>query len=182
MSIHVNFSRKIRTITIVAIISTTGFAAYLSGADSSKYKHGSFNFDLDKKYPVEDVLDGDTFEIKTDDGLKTIRMLGIDTPETVDPRKPVQCFGKEASDMTKSLLQFHSVNLKIDKTQSSVDKFGRLLAYVYRDDELFVNEYLLRNGFAREYTYSKKYSFQKQFKVLQSEAKKSLAGLWKICN
>ncbi|MDQ5893129.1 MAG: micrococcal nuclease [Patescibacteria group bacterium] len=173
---------KYKVILIICIASGSIFAAYLSGTDPSKYKRGSFNFDLDKKYPVEDVLDGDTFEIKTGDGLKTIRMLGIDTPETVDPRKPVQCFGKEASDMTKSLLLHHFVNLEIDKGRSSIDKFGRFLAYVYRDDGLFINEHLLKNGFAREYTYGKVYSFQKHFKVLQSEAEKRLLGLWKICN
>lgn len=171
---------KIKIIIITIIITSTGFFAYKS--NNSEFKQNATRIDLDKKYQVVDVLDGDTFEIVTGDGLKTIRMLGIDTPETVDPRKPVQCFGKEASDMTKNLLSHHYVGLKTDKGRSSIDKFGRFLAYVYRDDGLFINEYLLKNGFAREYTYGKAYSIQKHFKELQFEAKKNRAGLWKKCD
>lgn len=172
---------KIKIALIFLILLFSFWTAFLSGKSTGRYAV-SIKIDPDEKYQVVSVLDGDTFEIKFDKGTRTVRMLGIDTPETVDPRKPIQCFGKEASDMTKSLLSHHTVSLRVDKTQSQTDKFGRLLAYVYRDDDLFINEYLLKNGFAREYTYSKAYSLQKQFKALQTEAKKEMVGLWKNCD
>ena len=109
-------------------------------------------------------------------------MLGVDTPETVDPRKPVQCFGKEASDTTKSMLSYRTVSLQIDKTQYATDKFGRVLAYVYRDDGVFMNEFFLKNGFAREYTYDKAYQFQKEFKTHEKSAQDQKKGLWEYCN
>lgn len=172
---------KIKIALIFLILFLSFWAAFSSGKSVSRYGV-SIKIDPDEKYQVISVLDGDTFEIKFEKSTKTVRMLGIDTPETVDPRKPVQCFGKEASDMTKSLLSHHTVNLKVDKTQPVTDKFGRLLAYVYRDDGLFINEYLLKNGFAREYTYGRAYLFQKQFKSLQTVAKKEMIGLWKLCD
>lgn len=127
---------------------------------------------------VTKTLDGDTFEIKIGKGMVKVRMIGIDTPETLDPRKPVQCYGHEASEKTKELLNGRSVSLKLDKTQSSLDKFKRLLAYVHRDDGLFVNQFLLENGYAREYTYNKKYQSQKEFKALEKKAKEEKHGLW----
>lgn len=105
-------------------------------------------------------------------------MMGIDTPETLDPRKPVQCYGHESSEKTKELLGGRSVSLRLDKTQSVLDKFKRLLAYVYRDDGIFINQYLLENGYAREYTYNKKYQNQKEFKEIEKKAREEKRGLW----
>ncbi len=110
-------------------------------------------------------------------------MLGIDTPETVDPRKTVQCFGKEASNKTKELLSNHSVYLETDNSQSLEDKYNRILAYITREDGLKINEYLLSNGFAHEYTYKIPYERQKEFKKLEKEARVNKAGLWgDLCN
>ena len=119
------------------------------------------------KTTVINVIDGDTFEIKMNNKVQKVRMLGIDTPETVDPRKTVQCFGKEASDKTKELLLNREVTLETDKTQSEYDKYGRILAYVKREDGLFINKYLIENGYAHEYTYYVPYKLQKEFKKLE---------------
>lgn len=170
---------KIKIVLILLIIAITGLATYLSNSPKTRYKIPKIN--PDEAYQVANVLDGDTFEIKIGKKNQTVRMLGVDTPETVDPRKPVQCYGKEASDETKSILSHYAVTLKMDKTQSMTDKFGRLLAYVYREDGLFMNEFLLKNGLAREYTYSKPYMFQKEFKAFEMAAKEEKAGLWKKC-
>ncbi len=135
----------------------------------------------DKLYTVTHVIDGDTFKAKVGSHTVTVRMLGIDTPETVDPRKPVQCYGKEASDETKSLLTDKEVHLKLNPNREEKDKYGRYLAYVYRGDGLFVNEELIKGGFAHEYTYGKKYDFQKEFREVEKVAKDTKTGLWGVC-
>lgn len=124
------------------------------------------------------IIDGDTFDVKINKQVVRVRLLGVDTPETVDPRKAVQCFGKEASDKMKELLIGYSVTLETDPTQSMTDKYGRLLAYVYRDDGLFINKYLLENGYAHEYTYNIPYQKMDEFKALERQARDNRVGLW----
>jgi micrococcal nuclease len=173
---------KIKIALIMLIVAFCSVATYLSAPTKFSYKNIP-KIEPEKEYRVERVLDGDTFEIKVDQKLVTIRMLGIDTPETVDPRKPAQCFGKEASDNTKKILEGQPVKLKIDKTKTFLDKYGRVLAYVYLEDGLFLNELLLGEGYAREYTYGKPYLLKKQFKKLEKEASKNKRGLWgEPCN
>ena len=129
-------------------------------------------------YPIVKVVDGDTITVDIDGAPETIRLIGIDTPETVDPRKTVQCFGKEASDTTKALLSGRKVTLERDGTQDERDKYGRLLAYVYRDDGLFINKYLVEQGFAHEYTYNLPYNYQAEFRAAQKTAQTEHRGLW----
>lgn len=129
-------------------------------------------------YQVIKVVDGDTLVINKNGSSETVRLIGIDTPETVDPRKTVQCFGKEASDMTKSLLVGRQVRIETDPTQGERDKYDRLLAYVYRDDGLFINKYLIENGYAHEYTYRLPYRYQADFKAAQKIAQTEHRGLW----
>ncbi|HRI05722.1 MAG TPA: thermonuclease family protein [Candidatus Dojkabacteria bacterium] len=130
---------------------------------------------LTKLLDVIEVVDGDTIKVSE---LGTLRLIGIDTPETVDPRKPVQCFGKEASDKAKSLLSGKKVRLEFDTSQGRLDKYGRTLAYVYREDGLFFNKEMIKQGFAHEYTYSTPYKYQSEFKKAQSEAQEAKSGLW----
>lgn len=132
-------------------------------------------------YPVTQVKDGDTIKAKIGRKEITVRMLGIDTPETVDPRKPEQCFGREASDESKRLLTGKKVQLRLNPKREVKDKFGRYLAYVYLEDGTFVNEYMLRNGFAREYTFGKPYSMKEDFVATQNEARQRNIGLWRVC-
>ena len=139
------------------------------------------SIDPEKFYPVAYVKDGDTFIVKIGRHEAAVRMLGIDTPETVDPRKPVQCYGKEASDETKSLLTGQSVRLMLNPNREEKDKYGRYLAYVYREDKMFVNKFLLENGYAHEYTFGSPYMFQKEFREVESQAKVVGKGLWGEC-
>ncbi len=127
---------------------------------------------------VVHVVDGDTIVVNIDNRDVTVRLYGIDTPETVKPNTPVACYGTEASDHTKQLLTGRRVTLKPDPTQDRVDKYGRTLAYVWRDDGLFVNLDLVENAFAREYTYKNPYQYQSQFRSLEATAKANHAGLW----
>lgn len=129
---------------------------------------------------VLEVIDGDTIKVE---GNVTVRLLGIDTPETKDPRKPVQCFGKEASNETKRLVGGKVVIL--EKDVSETDKYGRLLRYVFlpiRSEKLlFLNDYLIREGFARVLTYPPDVKYTEQFLQGQQEAKENNRGLWGRC-
>lgn len=129
-------------------------------------------------YPVVKVVDGDTLDVNINGEVKRLRLIGIDTPETVDPRKPVQCFGKEASNKAKELLVGKSVGLESDESQGDQDKYGRLLRYVILQDGVNFNLYMIREGYAHEYTYDEAYKYQKEFKSAQEEAIKSKKGLW----
>lgn len=130
-------------------------------------------------YPVTRVIDGDTIEVQIDGKKETVRLIGIDTPEVVDPRSPIECFGKQASEKAKSLLVGQGVILKADPTQSDKDRYARLLRYVYHVDGAFINDLLVREGYAHEYTYQNDpYIFQQQFKDAEKEAQENKRGLW----
>lgn len=135
-------------------------------------------------YSVTGVVDGDTIKISADSKEETVRLIGMDTPETVDPRKPVQCFGKEASDKAKELLIGKKVRIETDSTQGDLDKYDRRLAYIYREDGLFYNKYMIEQGYAHEYTYDIPYKYQTEFKAAQKSAQENLRGLWSpdTCN
>ena len=109
------------------------------------------DFTGDTAYKVVRVIDGDTVKIDDNGRLTNVRLIGVDTPETVHPNKPVEAYGKEASNFTKNLLQGESVYLRYDGQRT--DTFGRLLAYVYRaPDGLFVNLEIVRQGYGHVYT------------------------------
>jgi micrococcal nuclease len=131
-----------------------------------------------EKYEVQKVVDGDTLTILYNNVPTKVRLIGINTPETVDPRRPVECFGKEASDRMKSLAGGKSVYLETDDTQGVYDKYGRLLAYVYTEDGQMLNRKMIAEGYAYEYTYLHPYRYQKEFKEYQAFAKNSKQGLW----
>jgi micrococcal nuclease len=135
-------------------------------------------------YSVSSVVDGDTIKINKDGLIVTLRLIGLDTPETVDPRKPVQCFGKEASNKAKELLTGKKVRIETDSTQGNLDKYGRTLAYIYREDDLFYNKYMIEQGYAHEYTYGTPYKYQTEFKNAQKLAQTNSLGLWSsnTCN
>ena len=143
---------------------------------------GDLRIDETKLYPVSDVVDGDTFKTRIDGREITVRLLGINTPETVDPRKPVECFGPEASAEAKSLLVGREVRLAFNPNRERTDKYGRYLLYVYRDDDMFINENLIADGFAREYTVGKPYQFQAKFRTDEKAAQAAGKGLWGKCS
>jgi micrococcal nuclease len=130
-------------------------------------------------YKVVRVSDGDTFVIEKDGVQEKIRLLGIDAPESRDPRKPVECFSMEASARLHELLDNQFVSLKDDPTQMDKDRYGRLLRYVYLPDGTFLNELLLKEGYAFEYTYeSKPYELVDRFVAAETEAQVQGRGLW----
>lgn len=132
-----------------------------------------------KLFDVTSVVDGDTIKVTE---LGTLRLIGIDTPETKDPRKPVQCFGVEASNRAKELLSGKKVYLEFDPA-NRIDKYGRTLAYVYREDGYFFNAEMVKDGYANSYT---KYPHPKleEFNKLAKEARENQKGLYSpdTCN
>lgn len=129
-------------------------------------------------YKVTKVSDGDTIHIDMDGRDEKVRLIGINTPETVDPRRPVECFGKEASTRMKELAGGKIVKLEYDDTQSTRDAYNRLLAYVYLEDGQMLNRKMVAEGYAYEYTYMTPYTYQNEFRQLQTLAQSSERGLW----
>lgn len=124
---------------------------------------------------VTKVIDGDTLEIE---GGYRVRYIGIDTPETVHPSQSVECFGKEASNKNKELIEGKTIRLERDLTES--DRYGRLLRYVWKDNTL-VNEVLVREGYASSYTYPPDVKYQERFVQAEREARENHKGLWGSC-
>lgn len=132
---------------------------------------------------VARVFDGDTIEVSLNNKKETVRLIGIDAPETVDPRKTIQCFGKEASEKAKEMLDGKIITLESDPTQADRDKYGRFLRYVFLGGMNF-NRLMISEGFAREYAYQNNpYKYIKEFKNAQKTAREEKRGLWKdnIC-
>lgn len=122
---------------------------------------------------VERVIDGDTIELE--DGRK-VRYIGINTPESVDPRRSPQCFGKEASAFNRELVE--GKNVRLEKDVSETDKYGRLLRFVYLEDGTFVNERLVSEGYAAASPYAPDISKKDFFKAAEVEARQAGRGLW----
>jgi micrococcal nuclease len=106
----------------------------------------------------------------------------MDTPETVDPRKAVQCYGPEASARAHQLLDNQRVGISTDQSQGDRDRYGRKLAYVWLPDGRNYAETMIRDGYAREYTYDKAYIYKVAFKLAQEDAQREHAGLWGKCS
>ena len=133
-------------------------------------------------YPVVYVDDGDTIIVRTPTGKETVRLLGADTPEVKDPRKPVQCYGPEASAHTKALLGHGaSVRLAPDPDDTDRDKYGRLLRYVYLSDGTLLNAELIRDGYAFAYVVFHITKLD-DFRALENQAHAANRGLWAACN
>ena len=138
-----------------------------------------YNTQNSKSFDVLSIVDGDTIKVSE---LGTLRLIGMDTPETKDPRKPVQCFGAEATKRANEILSGQKVYLEFDPA-NRIDKYGRTLAYVFRTDGLFFNTEMIREGYAHSYT---KYPHPRlqEFNQAQSQAQSRQSGLWNpgTCN
>jgi micrococcal nuclease len=126
------------------------------------------------------VVDGDTIHVVVDGRREKVRYIGVDTPETHHPTKPVQCYGREASAFNARLVAGERVRLVRDVVER--DRFGRLLAYVYRArDGLFVNAELARAGYARTLTIAPDVRYAARFAALARAARRSGRGMWSAC-
>lgn len=176
--------KKALTILIIVMIFNIGLALILFGLRSPK----SITREILPELPgaevaeVIHVTDGDTIDVDIKGKKHTIRFIGMDTPETKDPRKSVQCYGPEASTQTTQILEGKMIYLV--KDIEDTDKYDRSLRYVYmkyQDKFLFVNDYLVRNGFAKVLSIAPNTAFQKRFLEAEQEASSAKKGLWGKC-
>jgi endonuclease YncB( thermonuclease family) len=129
---------------------------------------------------VTRAIDGDTIEVAMDGESLDIRLIGIDTPETVHPTEPVECFGPAASRFTTKMLEGEEVGIEFDI--ELLDRYGRTLAYVWLGDRLF-NEVLVSRGFAQVSTYPPNVKYVDVFITAQRDARLHERGLWgAVCN
>ena len=136
------------------------------------------DFTGDTAYKVIRVIDGDTVKIDYNGKATNVRLIGVDTPETVHPSKPVEAYGKEASNFTKNLLLGESVYLRFDTDRT--DNFGRLLAYLYRaPDGLFVNLEIVRQGYGHAYTQFP-FKHMELFRYYGNRARTAGKGLYSV--
>lgn len=162
---------RLATVATVAALAAAGCGGLPADGEPATYR-------------VVRVADGDTITIERDGKKVSVRMVGVDTPETVhpdktrnNPRTRSGCHGKQASDYTKAL-QGRRVRLEHDR--QATDKYGRELAYVY-DGRRLVNLDLLAQGLARENGYGHRYQHETRFEAAQAEAKAARRGLWGRC-
>jgi micrococcal nuclease len=130
-------------------------------------------------YKVIEVIDGDTIRVEFNNQIETVRLIGVDTPEIIPSE---ECFGREALQKAKELLEGQNVYLIPDPLSSNKDKYGRLLRYVFLPNGLLVNAELIKEGFGFNYIYEP-FQFMKQFDYLEKQAKEKRLGLWgEKCN
>jgi micrococcal nuclease len=154
-----------------------GASALLRGEDAAAPAGGGEGGEVGH---VVRVVDGDTIAVQLAGGREKVRYIGIDTPETKDPRRPVQCFGQQAADFNTGLVGGERV--RVVRDVEARDRYGRLLAYVYRArDGLFVNAELARLGYAQPLSIPPDVRFAGRFAALAREARAARRGLWSAC-
>lgn len=126
---------------------------------------------------VTHVTDGDTIGVGRGWRYQTVRLIGVDTPETVHPEKPIEVFGPEASDFTTRWLQGKWVHLEFEASTQR-DRYDRLLAYVFLADGTLFNAELVKQGYARVIAPSP-FRFYKEFKQYEREARQAGVGIWR---
>jgi micrococcal nuclease len=166
--------RRVLPLILAVLLAAGGYGYARDGGDDGGGSSGTAR--------VVRVVDGDTIVVARDGGREErVRYIGVDTPETVKPRTPVQCFGKKASAFNHRLLNGRRVRLVTDA--EARDRYGRLLAYVFRaDDDLFVNAELVRGGYATPLTIAPNVRYAARFRALAAEARRAGRGLWNACS
>ena len=170
--------KKISTILILGILLFGCTGEVTSSPEASLSPKGSItdnNRSNLVQYEVIRVIDGDTVELKNGERL---RYNDIDTPETVHPSKPIECYGVEARKKNKELVEGETILVELGNPEK--DKYGRLLGYVYIDD-LFVNAELVRGGYAEVNSYGNPGSKIAELINIERDAKLKSTGLWSSC-
>jgi len=160
-------------LVVLVLVLMLGDRASSPGTDADREPSGGT-----AEGDVSRVVDGDTIEVDLPGGEEDVRYIGIDTPETVKPDTPVQCFGPQASERNHQLVEGKRVRLVFD--QERRDVYGRLLAYVYVGDD-FINADLISGGYARTLEIEPNTSHAAEFRQLQEQASDAGRGLWDAC-
>ena len=160
---------------------STGEVARGSGASGAPAGTDAPATPVEANGTVVRVVDGDTVQLALEGGTETVRLIGVDTPETVDERKPVQCYGPEASARTKALLPT-GTPVRVERDAEARDQYGRLLAYVTRAaDGLFVNRSLLADGYGVVLSIAPNTTHAAAFRAAEAAARQAQLGLWGTC-
>jgi micrococcal nuclease len=165
--------RRARSLGVLALLVLLGLAYVRARADTDDPTIGESQ--------VVRVVDGDTIVVRLGDVDERVRLIGIDTPESVDPRTPVECFGKEASDHAASLLP-PGTAVRLVRDVEARDRYDRLLAYVYRvEDDVFVNLAMAEDGYADVATFPPNVAHVDEFVAAVGRARAEGRGLWSAC-
>ena len=141
---------------------------------------GNSNISQPDLATIVSVVDGDTIVLSVQNQTETVRLLGIDTPETVHPTRPIECFGPEASAFTKATLEKGSV-VKLVRDVEPRDRYQRLLVYLFLADGTLFNQLLIDRGLARTLSIEPNTAFASQFASHESSARNRRVGLWLYC-
>jgi micrococcal nuclease len=164
-------SRRLLAVVLLAVAAAVGGSSLRDALGGGTAGGGS------SSAVVERVVDGDTIVLR---GGERVRYIGMDTPESVKPGTPVQCYAKAASHENERLVEGQRVRLRYDAEHQ--DRYGRTLAYVYRArDGLFVNAELVRRGYARQLTIPPNVAHEGLFRRLAAQARARGRGLWRAC-
>lgn len=131
-------------------------------------------------YHVSEFIDGDTIQVDMNGSKEKVRFIGVDTPETHDPRKVVQCYGMAAANFTKQQIGTNPVRLEADPTNTDRDRYNRLLRYVYTPDNKLINAEIIKQGYGFAYV-SFPFTKMNEFKLYQKQAQTNQLGLWGSC-
>ena len=170
---------RLRPLAFTAVFALLAVLALL-GRDQSDLPSDDFQKYNGKQFTVLRVIDGDTVTLNVPDGDKpstTVRLWGVDTPETKAPGRPVAYFGPEATDFTTDMVAGRLITLELEP-ENTRGKFGRLLAFVYTDDNKMLNEKLLATGHA--YADNRwRHRFYLRFLQVETQSRKNKLGLWR---
>jgi endonuclease YncB( thermonuclease family) len=179
--IRITKKTSLPVLIIVLIISLAQHFGWLNEAQQSVPDvKGAVVENQPGLYRVTKFHDGDTITIDMNGKEETVRFIGIDTPETHDPRKAVQCFGEVAAAYTKSLIGNNSVRLEADPLNTNRDRYDRLLRYVYLPDGKLVNAEIIKEGYGFAYP-NFPFTKSEEFKQYQTNAQNGKKGLWGTC-
>ncbi len=165
---------RVRIVLGLILLAVAGYTATSGSDDSSGGGAEKTNGHVLR------VVDGDTIHVRVAGQDESVRYIGVDTPESVEPGTPVQCFAKRASTYNDRLVAGERVRLVLDAEHR--DRYGRLLAYVYRErDGLFVNAALVRGGYAVPLTIPPNVAHADEFRRMAATARQKGRGLWSSC-
>lgn len=169
--------KKYRWVAAVVIVGVVIASQLFGWTDSAKEAAIEQQPGL---YRVTRFIDGDTIAVDMNGREETVRMIGVDTPETHKPNTPVQCYGPAAAAFTKNLIGKQSVRLEADPTNQNRDRYDRLLRYIYLPDNRLVQKEIIAAGYGFAYT---QFPFQKKDEFVKAEqaADQADKGLWGNC-
>lgn len=179
----INIKKIIKFVSVGCIVSGLIFAG-INQLPKSKEKINLTLVNNSSKQPIKPeffrvirIIDGDTIIVNFDSKNEKVRFIGVNAPETVNPGRPVEKYGKEASAFTKKILEGKKVRLEFDVQYR--DKYSRLLAYVYLEDGRMINRMLIEEGYAQVMTVPPNLKYQKDFIRFERKARENKKGLWK---